>query len=163
MPETYKRLQCGEEKAGREGERGALQGIGNGVSVYSQNIQSPALIRSQPLLSFRCGSTSSKVSRQKTSRMLSQARGDGRSLQDCQAERAFTGISHQDWLQAAKEMWSRAAGEGQALPLHLPQHSSYQELSPSTLPWKCCCQGSGDAFRYSEIKIRDSPKHSDKK
>lgn len=33
MPETYKRLQCGEEKARREGERGALQGIGNGVSV----------------------------------------------------------------------------------------------------------------------------------
>lgn len=31
MPETYKRLQCGEEK--RRRESGALQGIGNGVSL----------------------------------------------------------------------------------------------------------------------------------
>jgi len=33
MPETYKRLQCGEEKGRRERESGALQGIGNGVLV----------------------------------------------------------------------------------------------------------------------------------
>lgn len=45
------------------------------------------------MLSFCSGNASPKVSRQmKTSELLSQVSGDGRTLQDCQAEGEITRI-----------------------------------------------------------------------
>lgn len=61
------------------------------------------------MLSFHSANASTEVWRQKTSQLLTQARGDGRTQQDCQGERATTRM-----LQTAPHQELIAAGQGGA-------------------------------------------------
>lgn len=115
------------------------------------------------MLSFHSGNASSKVPRQKTSQLLSQARDDGRPLQDCQVERAITGI-----LQTAPHQELIAGGQGgveqncTGRPDFAFASSTMNLLQTGVSLGKCCCQGTEDAFKYSEIRILGSHMHSDK-
>jgi len=115
------------------------------------------------LLSFHSGNASSKVSKQKTSQLLSQATEDGRPLKDCQVVRAISGI-----LQTAPHQELIARGQGgveqncTGRPNFACAASTTLLLQTGVPSGKRCFQGSGDAFKCSGIKILGSHKHPDK-
>lgn len=158
MPETYKRLQCGEKKGRRERKSGALWGIGNGVSVlqskhskFGINTESTLVLSLQKFIisSLKAENTSGTLTRQAPAG-LPGWEGYHQETADCSTSGA------QCWRQS----WC-----GAELSRRPPfAFASSTVLVPQTgvLLGKCCCQGSGDSLKCSETKILDSREHPDK-